>query len=40
VASCDMSISVEYDEARGGFVGHRGIHSSQKHAAFDFFRRR
>lgn len=35
--SCDVSISVEYDETRGGFVGIGEYIHSEKHAAFDFF---
>jgi len=35
--SCDVSISVKYDETRGGFAGTGEYIGSDKHAAFDFF---
>ena len=35
--SCDVSISVEYDEERGGFTGIGEYIHTEKHASFDFF---
>ncbi len=35
--SCDVSISVEYDEDRGGFAGLGQYIHPEKHAVFDFF---
>ncbi len=35
--SCDVSISVEFDETRGGFAGIGEYIHPEKHAVFDFF---
>ncbi len=37
--SCDVSISVAYDENRGGFAGIGEYIHPEKHASFDFFMR-